>query len=156
MCIKPETKVDELSFVSAPLIPKLATYLNLGLPQQCLPNLETLKARKEFVPESEDLEVSQVGSSKVEAQPVYQLSAQTFCVLSLPMYGMIDPHQKCVPGTKIKRTLKATAMAANTKKAIVARVLRSFPIKGSRTRDQFMKVYSLKPMKAIIRSSLYW
>jgi hypothetical protein len=72
------------------------------------------------------------------------------------MYGMIDPHQKCVPGTKIKRTLKATAIAANTKKAIVARALRSFPIKGSRTRDQFMKVYSLKPRKAIIRSNLYW
>jgi hypothetical protein len=108
------------------------------------------------VPESEDLGMSQAGSSKMEDQPVYQFLAQTFCVLSLPIYSMTDPHQKCVPGTKIKRILKATAMAANTKKAIVARVLRSLPIKGSRTRDQFMKVYSLKPRKAIIRSSLYW
>ena len=42
-------------------------------------------------------------------------------------------------------TLSATAAAANMTKAMVALVISNFRMKGSRTRDQFMKVYSLKP-----------
>ncbi len=56
----------------------------------------------------------------------------------------------------MKRTLNATATAAKTTNAIVALVLSSLLMKGSRTFDQFMKVYSLKPRKAMIISSLYW
>lgn len=75
MCIKRKTIAGELFFVSTPLIPKFATYLSPETPQQCFPNLETPKAWKEFVPDSEDLGMSQAGSSKVEDQPVYRFSS---------------------------------------------------------------------------------
>lgn len=64
--------------------------------------------------------------------------------------------QNLVPGTKMKSTLSATAAVANMSSAMVALVRRSLRTKGSRTRDQFIQVYSLKPRYAAIMSSLYW
>lgn len=64
--------------------------------------------------------------------------------------------QNLVPGTNMNNTLKATATAANMSDAIVARVRSNLRTKGSRTRDQFIQVYSLNPRYAARMSSLYW
>lgn len=64
--------------------------------------------------------------------------------------------QKFVPGTKMNSTNSTRAMTWKSTKAIHALLSSNFRIYGSLMRDQFMKVYSLKPKKAMKTSSLYW
>lgn len=56
----------------------------------------------------------------------------------------------------MNRTLKATLRSTMASNSIKARFVRSFFTIGSLMRVKFMKVYSLKPARATIGSSMYW
>lgn len=64
--------------------------------------------------------------------------------------------QKFVPGTKMKRTDRRRVTMRKSTQAMIARLVNNLRTYGSLMRDQFIKVYSLKPRMAIKTSSLYW
>lgn len=59
------------------------------------------------------------------------------------------------PGTKMKSTMVQTPVKTVKNRTISARLFRSLRTYGSRMRDQFMNVYSLRPARASTGSMLY-